>query len=193
MRISQKELNKLIREEVMNALGDDGFSLPDGRDISIVLKSIKSRIRLIDFSKIPPECSIASQQFKKLVANAEKYNDLFLKIRALVCGKIGNIEGLEFVSVNNNFQLSNDDEKIFLVIKRNFTDTGDEEGPSGFNEAIVSLGDNLDLISSEVNGKIGKFGMRVTAQYYKQGYVIVTLDTPFDFASYNNDLDKYMR
>lgn len=193
MRISESELNRLIREEVMKATGGDEFSIPEGRDIAIVLKSLKSRVHYINFSKVPEDSILSSQTFKKLVANADKYNELFANIKAVVCGKLGGINGLDFASDSKNFQLSNDDSKVFLVIRRNFIDVRDNEEQGNFSEAISSLGDNMAIIQTEINQKISRFGMYVILQYYKQGYIIVTLNTPFDFAAYNKELDKYIR
>lgn len=193
-QISNEELNRIIKAAINEELEDTGVSnVPEGRDLSIVLKSLKTRARFINFNKIEQGSKLGDIEFKKLLVNADKYNELFEKIKIMICGKVKNLKNIEFSLRTNGFQLSNDDKKIFLVFEKEFKEFSEEsEESKDFFEANSALGDNLDLIGMEVNEKISKFGMSVNLQYY-QPNLIVTLTTPFDFAAYNNEIDKFMR
>lgn len=191
--MTNKELNKLIvdaiNEELDVATSD---KLPEGRDISIELKSLKTKAKFVDFGKLEPGSKLASVEFKKLLLNAEKYNELFNNIKVVVCGKIKNIKDIEFILKTNNFQLSADDEQIFLLFEKVFKDFSDEKESGAAFDANSSLGDNLDIIGNDINEKISRFGMSINLQFVQQ-HIIVTLKTPFDFAEYNKEIDKYIR
>ena len=192
-QITNKELDRLIQEVVSKEIGAaNTYQLPEGRDLSIELKSLRTRAKFIDFSKVEPGSAISSVEFKKLLVNADKYNELFEKIKLAVCGKVKQLQNVEFALTTNCFQLSNDDEQIFLLFEKVFKDFADEDESNASFEADVALGDNLDFISSEINEKINKFGMSVNLQL-KQQFLIVTLKTPFNFAEYNKEIDKHMR
>jgi len=191
--ITNEELNKLIQAAINEEIdGADAYQLPEGRDLSIELKSLKTRARFVDFNKVEPGSPLSSIEFKKLLTNAEKYNELFDKIKLVICGKVKNMQDIEFTLETNNFQLSNDDKTIFLLFEKVFKDFSDEEESKASFEANSALGDNIDLIGTEVNEKIAKFGMSVNLQFIQQ-HIIVTLQTPFNFAEYNKEIDKYMR
>ena len=192
--ITNEELNKIIRSAINEEIGrEEDVSVPEGRDLSIVLKSLKTRARFVDFGKLGGDSVLCSTEFKKLLVNADKYNELFEKIKIMICGKVKNLKDIEFTLKTNSFQISNDDEKIFLIFEKEFKDFGeDEEGAKASFDANIALGDNIDLIGTEVNDKISKFGMSINLQYI-QPNLIVTLKTPFDFAAYNNEIDKHMR
>lgn len=191
-RISDKELDLAITKAINEELEPTGgLQIPEGRDLNIELKSLKTRVRFVDFKNIGPESKLASPVFKKLLVNSDKYSELFDKIKMLVCGKIKKIEGAEFMLRTNSFQLSNDDKTIFLLFEKVFNDFSDEDDVPYFSEN-KSIEDDLATIESDVNGKISKFGMSVNLQFSQQ-HIIVLLKTPFDFAEYNNEIDKYMR
>jgi hypothetical protein len=192
--ISDEELNKIIRSAINEEIGrEEEVSVPEGRDLSIVLKSLKTRARFVDFGKIGGDSVLGSTEFKKLLVNADKYNELFEKIKIMICGKVNNLKDIEFTLKTNTFQISNDDEKIFLIFEKEFKDfSEDEDGAKASFDANAALGDNIDLIGTEVNDKISRFGMSINLQYI-QPNLIVTLNTPFDFAAYNNEIDKHMR
>lgn len=192
--ITSEELDKMIRRAINEEIdGTDSIQIPEGRDLSIVLKSLKTRARFIDFGKLSPESKLGSNEFKKLLLNLDKYNELFEKIKIMICGKVKNLKNIDFILRTNSFQLSNDDEKIFLIFEKEFKDFSEnEEGAKASFEADSALGDNVSLIGTEVNEKISKFGMSVNLQYFKPS-LIVTLKTPFDFAAYNKEIDEHMR
>jgi hypothetical protein len=192
-QITNEELNNIIKNAINEELdGATDYQLPEGRDISIELKSLKTRAKFVDFGKLEPGSKLASIEFKKLLLNAEKYNELFDKIKLVICGKVKNIKDIEFTLKTNNFQLSNDDEQVFLLFEKVFKDFADDDESNAAFEANSALGDNIDLIGTEVNEKIAKFGMSINLQFIQQ-HIIVTLNTPFDFAEYNKEIDKYMR
>ena len=192
-QITNEELNSIIKNAINEELdGATGYQIPEGRDISIELKSLKTRAKFVNFSKLEPGSKLASTEFKKLLLNAEKYNELFDKIKLVICGKVKNIKDMEFALKTNNFQLSNDDEQLFLLFEKVFKDFSDEEESKAAFDSNIALGDNMDTIGAEVNDKIAKFGMSVNLQFIQQ-HIIVTLQTPFDFAEYNKEIDKYIR
>lgn len=192
--ITNEELNKIIRIAINEEIGlKDEVSVPEGRDLSIVLKSLKTRARFVDFGKLRGDSVLSSTEFKKLLVNADKYNELFERIKIMICGKVNNLKDIEFTLKTNSFQISNDDENIFLIFENGFKDFGeDEDSAKSSFDANIALGDNIDLIGTEVNDKISKFGMSINLQYIHPN-LIVTLNTPFDFAAYNNEIDKHMR
>lgn len=194
--ITEEELNKIIHNAINEEVGidDEEYHIPEGRDLSIVLKSLKTRARFVDFKHVSTDSKLSSVNFKKLMLNIDKYGELFDKIKVMICGKINNLSNIEFTLKTNSFQLSNDDEEIFLIFEKEFKNFSedDKDDEKAFFEANSSLGDNLSAIGADINSKISKFGMSVNIQYI-QPNIIVTLNTPFDFAEYNSEIDKYMR
>ena len=191
--ITNKELDRLIQEVFTKEIGEANiYQLPEGRDLSIELKSLRTRAKFVDFSKVEPGSAISSVEFKKLLVNADKYNELFEKIKLAVCGKVKQLQDVEFALTTNCFQLSNDDKVIFLLFEKSFKDFSDELEANSSSESDNALDDSLGLISSDINEKINKFGMSVNLQL-KQQFLIVTLKTPFNFAEYNKEIDNHMR
>lgn len=185
-KISDKELRGKIYEMVQKTL--DSFeesSVPNGRDLSIVIKSLKTRLHYVNYKDVPSDSPIASTDFKKLIVNSDRYLELFDKIKGLISSKVSNFDGKSFALRTNEFQLSDDDKQVFLAFSEEIVDDQSDK----FSD---SFGDDLDGVSQEISEKINRFGMHVTIQLIQGTLLLVTLDTPFNFAAYNNELDKYL-
>ena len=183
-QLTERQLRGYIYENVLRQIdemynGVDWASLPKGRPVSMVINSIKSKLRLINFKSLPETSPLKQKDFLIFVKNINNMNDILDKILNMAVQEINN-SSIKAAPQEKEWQVADDDSDIFSLL---YLEPDEEFDADTKSEAMRE-------VETKINEKLAKTHSTITIDTEAQGAIKLILKLPFDIALYNKEINE---